>query len=123
MSSSQTEGSGSRTPIAITGLGCWYPGAQTPLELWENVLSRRLEFRSIPDCRLPLADYCDPSGEDIDKLYAKRVAMMDGFEFDWVGHRIPKSMFESTDIVHWLSLEIASKALEDAGYTKDTLDK
>ena len=112
-----------RTPIAVTGIGCWYPGARTPLQLWENVLSRRLEFRSIPDNRLPLQDYCDPSGEAIDKSYAQRVAMIDGFEFDWVGRRIPKSMYESTDVVHWLSVEVAEKALQDAGYTADTLDR
>jgi len=112
-----------RVPIAVTGLGCWYPGAQNPRELWENVLSRRLEFRQVPDCRLPNEDYCDPTGESIDKTYAQRCAVLDGFEFDWIGRRIPKPTFESTDLVHWLSLDVAEKALHDAGYTKETLDK
>ena len=112
-----------RVPIAVIGIGCWYPGARTPLQLWENILARRLEFRRIPDSRLPLADYCDPAGEAIDKSYAQRVAVLDGFEFDWAGRRIPKSMYESTDLVHWLSLEVAEKALTDAGYTAECLDR
>ena len=89
-----------REPIAVIGLGCWYPGARNPLQLWENILSRRLEFRTIPDCRLPLSDYCDVTGKSLDKMYAQRAALVDGFEFDWIKRRIPKSMFESTDLVH-----------------------
>ena len=110
-------------PIAVTGLGCWYPGAKNPLQLWENILTRRLEFRKIPDCRLPNSEYCDPTGESIDHTYVQRCAVTDGFEFDWIGRRIPKSLFESTDLVHWLSLDVAEKALNDAGYTPDNMDR
>lgn len=112
-----------REPIAVIGLGCWYPGARNPLQLWENILSCRLEFRTIPDCRLPLSDYCDTTGQSLDKMYSQRAALIDGFEFDWINRRIPKSMFESTDLVHWLSIEVAEQALQDAGYSKETLDK
>ena len=44
----------------MVGVGCWYPGARGPRELWENVVARRREFRRLPDCRLPLSDYHDP---------------------------------------------------------------
>ena len=110
-------------PIAVTGIGCWYPGARNPRELWENILARRLEFRKIPDCRLPNSEYCDPTAKSIDHTYAERCAVIDGFEFDWIGRRIPKSMFESTDLVHWLSLDVAEKALSDAGYTPQEMDR
>ena len=39
--------------IAVVGLGCYYPGAKSPLELWENILARRQQFRKMPDVRLP----------------------------------------------------------------------
>ena len=123
MNITQPTSTGLRSPIAVIGLGCWYPGARNPGEFWENILSRRLEFRSIPDERLPLADYCDPDGESPDKMYAKRAAVMDGFEFDWINRRIPKSMFESTDLVHWLCVEVAEQAIHDAGYCKKSLAK
>ena len=44
-------------PVAVIGMGCWYPGASSPGELWANILSRRRQFRRIPKCRLSLEDY------------------------------------------------------------------
>lgn len=45
--------------IAVVGMGCCYPGAKTLLELWENILTRKQQFRSNPDVRLPLSEYYD----------------------------------------------------------------
>jgi enediyne polyketide synthase len=104
-------------------MGCLYPGAHDLRQLWENILARRQQFRRNPDKRLPLSDYYDADPEAPDKTYCPKMAVIDGFTFDWSGRRIPKSTFESTDIVHWLALEIALKALEDAGYTRDTVPK
>jgi acyl transferase domain-containing protein len=67
------------TPIAAIGVACWYPGAQAVRQFWENILARRREFRRIPDCRLPLSEYRDPTGEDPDKTYVDRAALIDGF--------------------------------------------
>ena len=33
--------------VAIVGLGCRYPDAVSPSELWENVLAQRRAFRRI----------------------------------------------------------------------------
>lgn len=107
--------------IAVIGMGCWYPGARDLRQLWENILSRRRQFRQIPDQRLPLSEYYDPDPTAPDKTYGNRTAVIDGFEFDWAGKRIPKTAFESTDIAHWLALEVALKALENAGYTRDSV--
>lgn len=110
-------------PIAVIGMGCRYPGARDPRELWENILAKRQAFRRMPDCRLPLSEYGDPDGKDLDKTYVERAALIDGFEFDWIGHRIPKQTVESTDIAHWLALDVALKATADAGYNKETLPR
>ena len=75
-------GKKSTCPIAVTGLACWYPGAQNPLQLWENILSRRRNFRQIPDQRLSIADYYHPDPNEPDKTYAKQAAVIDGFDFD-----------------------------------------
>lgn len=108
-------------PIAVIGLACWYPDARTPLQLWENILSRRRQFRLFPDGRLPLADYYDPDPKVPDKTYGRRGAFIDGFEFDWVAHRVPRATFQSTDIAHWLALEVALQAIDDAGFSKGTI--
>jgi acyl transferase domain-containing protein/NAD(P)-dependent dehydrogenase (short-subunit alcohol dehydrogenase family)/phosphopantetheinyl transferase/acyl carrier protein/3-hydroxymyristoyl/3-hydroxydecanoyl-(acyl carrier protein) dehydratase len=111
------------TDIAIVGLGCHYPGARNPQELWENVLGRRREFRRFLNQRLPLSDYFDPDPTVPDKVYISNAAYIDDFVFDWLARRIPKKTFEGTDIVQWLALEVAENALKDAGYTRDTIPR
>jgi acyl transferase domain-containing protein/acyl-CoA thioesterase FadM len=111
------------SPIAIIGMGCWLPGAADPRQLWENVLARRREFRRMPDVRTPLSDYHDPTGNDPDKFYQSKVAVIDGFEFDWASYRIPESSYVTTDVSQWLALEIAQRALVDAGFSRATVPK
>jgi enediyne polyketide synthase len=43
--------------IAIVGMACRYADARSPQELWENSLSQRRAFRSIPPERLRLEDF------------------------------------------------------------------
>ncbi len=112
-----------RNEIAIIGIGCWYPGARTPKELWENILARRRQFRRMPDVRLPLAEYHHADKTVPDKTYGQRAAVIDGYEFNWARKRIPKTTYESTDIVHWLSLDVALQMLEDAGYQPGDLPR
>ena len=110
-------------PIAIIGLGCRYPDARNPRELWENVLTQRQSFRRMPDERLPLSEYGDSDKNAPDKTYLERAAVIDGFEFDWARRRIPKQVYEQTDITHWLALDVALQALNDAGYEASELPR
>lgn len=103
-------------PVAVVGLGCRYPGASSPRQLWENILARRRQFRRMPDERLPLAEYYDPNPTVADKTYGKWAAVLDGYEFDWAARLIPKATYEATDIAHWLALDVALQMLADAGY-------
>jgi len=107
--------------IAVIGIACLYPGANNPKELWENILSRRVQFRRLLDERLPLKDYYDQDHKAADKIYLTKAAFMEGFEFNWSKLRIPRKTFESTDIVHWLALDVALKAFEDANYKLDKI--
>ena len=107
--------------IAVVGMGCHYPGAEGLQSLWENVLSRRRQFRRLPAERLPLSEYYSPDLTVADKTYGSRAAVIDGFEFDWASWRIPKTTFETTDIVHWLALKTAHEALQDTGWNLKSL--
>lgn len=104
--------------IAVVGMSCWYPGARSPRELWENILARRQEFRRFLEQRMPAADYHSDDPDAVDRTYGTLGAFIDGFVFDRAGWRIPRSSFASADISHWLALEVASRALADAGYEK-----
>jgi len=115
------QGSKQTCPIAVVGLGCHYPGAAELSTFWENILTKRRQFREMPDERLPLSEYYDSDRRTPDKTYNTEVAVLDGFKFDWVKRRVPKSTVESTDIAHWLALDVAIKAMENAGYKPQTV--
>ncbi|MEV5573143.1 type I polyketide synthase [Spirillospora sp. NPDC052269] len=102
--------------IAVVGLACRYPDAASPHELWENVLAGRRAFRRLPDERMRLEDYWDPDPAAPDRFYASNAAVIEGYEFDRVGHRIAGSTYRSTDLTHWLALDVAGRALVDAGF-------
>jgi enediyne polyketide synthase len=103
-------------PVAIVGVACRYPDANSPAELWENVLAGRRAFRRIPDERLRLEDYWSPDPAAPDKFYARKAAVIEGFEFDRVKYKIAGSTYRTTDMTHWLALDTAARALEDAGF-------
>src|SRR5205807_840158 len=100
--------------IAIVGMACCYPDARNPQELWENVLARRRAFRRIPAERLSLRDYlADPATPDA--LYSTEAALIEAYEFDRVRFRVSGPIFRSVDLAHWLALDVADQAFEDAG--------
>lgn len=77
----------------------------------------------MPDIRLPLAGYYDPDPSTPDKTYGRRAAVIDGFDFDWAGFRIPRATVDATDIAQWLALDVAAKALADAGYDRESVPR
>lgn len=108
--------------IAVIGIGSIYPGSKNVKELWFNILSQRRQFREMPNNRLPISEYQDENNS-VDKTYSRHAAVIDGYSFDWAKNRIPKSTYESSDIVHWLALDVATQALQDAGYNKGNIPK
>lgn len=103
--------------IAIIGMACRYPDASSPGELWKNVLAQRSAFRRIPDERLFLDDYLSTDREAPDSFYSANAAFIEGYEFDRVRFKVPHTTFRSADMAHWLALDIASQALDDASFS------
>ncbi len=104
------------TRIAIIGMACRYPDAATPRELWENAVAGRRAFRRLPDSRMRLADYWSADPAAPDRFYARTAAVLQGWEFDRVAFAVAGSTFRSTDLTHWLALDVAAAALADAGF-------
>ena len=104
------------TAIAIVGMACEYPGARSPSQLWESVLSKRRAFRPIPPERLNRDDYYSVDAADCDRTYVTHAALIEGYEFDRVRFRVAGSTFRSADMAHWLALDVADRALTDAGF-------
>lgn len=102
--------------IAIVGMANRYPDATSPGELWENAVSGRRAFRRLPDVRMRLEDYWDPDPSTPDSFYARNAAVIEGYEFDRIAYKIAGSTYRSTDLTHWLALDVAAMALADAGF-------
>ena len=88
--------------IAVVGIGCRYPDASSPQELWENVLSQRRAFRRIPAERLRLEDFFAETDSSPDTIYSTQAAVIEGYEFDHLRFRIGERSFRSADLAHWL---------------------
>ena len=102
--------------IAIVGMGCRFPDTRSPQELWENSLSQRRAFRSIPPERLRLEDYLSLERETPDSTYSSQAALIEGYQFDRVAFSVAGDTFRAADMTHWLALDIAGQALKDAGF-------
>src|SRR5919205_2237342 len=103
--------------IAIVGMACRYPDARSPDELWENALAQRRAFRRIPAERLNLNDYLSSYRQSPDKTYSREGAFIEGYEFDRARFRVPGATYRAADPAHWLTLDVAAAALEDAGFS------
>ncbi|MCK5852806.1 polyketide synthase, partial [bacterium] len=109
--------------IAVVGMNCIYPGAHNYDELWTNILAGRRFFRKFPDERLPLDDYYDPNPYAAGKSYCDLMAVIDGWSFDPLDYNTPPVTFHSTDMVHWLALDVTRCALLDSGIDLNSIDK
>ena len=105
-----------RQAIAIVGMACRYPDARSPDELWENALAGRRAFRRIPAERLNLNDYLSSDRQSPDRTYSTEGAFIEGYEFDRARFRVPGGTYRAADPAHWLTLDVAAGALEDAGF-------
>ncbi|MFF9090430.1 SDR family NAD(P)-dependent oxidoreductase [Streptomyces sp. NPDC014991] len=101
--------------IVIVGMACRYPDAADPTQLWDLVLRKRRAFRRLPAERFAVEDYADPTRRTPDGIYGTRAAVLEGWHFDRAAFRVPGAAHRATDPVHWLALETAARALEDAG--------
>ena len=97
-------------------MACIYPDARTPGELWENVLAQRRAFRRLPPERLRAEDFYSADPATPDRTYSAEGAVIEGYEFDRVAFRVVGSTFRAADLAHWLALDVASRALADAGF-------
>ncbi|GGP92468.1 type I polyketide synthase [Streptomyces melanogenes] len=101
--------------IAVVGMACRYPDADDPAQLWDLVLSKRRAFRRLPAERFAVEEYLDPTRRSPDSVYGVRAALLEGWHFDRAAFRVPGTVHRAADPAHWLALETAARALEDAG--------
>lgn len=101
--------------VYLAGYACRYPDAAGPAELLANIVAKRQSFRRIPDERLPMASYLGATIGEADSITPVLASLLTDWHFDPQQYRIPKDAFASTDLVHWLALEVACGAIAQCG--------
>lgn len=104
-------------PIAIVGMACRYPSADTVEQLFENSLAQRRSFRKIPEVRLG-AGYFDDSGKSKDLAYARQGAVLRKFQFNRELFLVSRSSYDVTDMTHWLALTVVNETIKDIRFRK-----
>jgi acyl transferase domain-containing protein/NAD(P)H-dependent flavin oxidoreductase YrpB (nitropropane dioxygenase family) len=100
--------------VAIVGMACVFPGADGLREYWANVLAGADAITSVPPDRWrPEAYPGVPSA---------RGGFLRPVPFDALGYGIPPSSLASIEPVQLLALEVAARALADAGYAERPFD-
>jgi acyl transferase domain-containing protein/SAM-dependent methyltransferase len=114
-----------REPIAIIGMSGRFAGARDLRAFWENLRAGRDSISEIPSERWPLDGFHDP---DVDgaasrgRSYGKWGGFVDGFaEFDAQFFGIAPRDAEQMDPQERLFLQTCWEAMEDAGYTRESL--
>jgi polyketide synthase PksN len=110
--------------IAIIGLSGRYPQAQTVEEFWENLKAGRDSITEIPTERWNHQLYFDAEKGKPGKCYSKWGGFIDGFDrFDPLFFNISPRDAAFMDPQERLFLQCVYEAMEDAGYTRDSLGK
>lgn len=121
---SQLEAARSRAkePIAIVGMGCRFPGADSPEAFWELLHEGRDMIREIPAARWSRDAYYDPTPGTPGKMYVQEGGFIDHVDqFDPRFFGIAPREADSLDPQHRLLLEVSWEALEQAGQAASDL--
>lgn len=107
-----------RDDIAVIGMACLMPGASDMRQYWQNILRRVDAIREVSDDRWRPADFFDPKRGTPDKIYSKWGGFLDDIQFDPTVFGIPPAALRSIEPMQLLALDIAKRALEDAGFDR-----
>lgn len=114
-----------REPIAITGMGCRFPGGVHDEEsYWELLESGRIVVRETPANRWDLNLYYDPDPEAPGRMNTRHGAFIDDLErFDAAFFGISPREAGALDPQQRMLLEVAWEALENSGYPPDEFSR
>ena len=104
-----------RYDIAITGMGCVFPSANSIEQYWKNIESGDTFFKKMPEELWRMDNFYSPDRTVSDKTYTMFGAFIEGFEFPFSKYRLPPNTMRGVDPAQLVTLEAVREALEDAG--------
>ena len=103
-------------PLAIIGMGCLFPKADSLEAYWSNIRDAVDCVGPVPDSHWLPNDYFDADPKRPDFTYAQRGAFLEAVDFDPLAYGILPNALEATDTSQLLGMVAAGMALRDAGY-------
>ncbi|WP_392532240.1 beta-ketoacyl synthase N-terminal-like domain-containing protein [Nostoc sp. C117] len=109
------------TSIAIVGLSCLFPGADTPEKYWHNLVEQK-DLTSLANEEQMGIDanlFYDAVKGKTDKYYCMRGGYIRDFDFDATGYEIAPSILTNLDKIYQWCLYVSKQALQDSGYLEN----
>ncbi|HEY3698406.1 MAG TPA: beta-ketoacyl synthase N-terminal-like domain-containing protein, partial [Spongiibacteraceae bacterium] len=103
-------------PIAIVGMECIYPGSPDLETFWANILAGKDLITEVPAERWNKDVYYREGAAQKGKSPSKWGGFIDAIAFDPLEFGIPPQSLAAVEPVQLLSLEVAKRALANAGY-------
>ncbi|MBO0697990.1 MAG: nitronate monooxygenase, partial [Zavarzinella sp.] len=104
--------------VAIVGMACLFPQAGDLRRYWQNICTRVDAVREVPSDRWRVEDFFSEDRTARDRVYSKWGAFLGPVRFDPVKWRIPPAGLRHIEPMQLLSLEVAARAMADAGYDR-----
>ncbi|NEO89207.1 MAG: PfaB family protein [Moorea sp. SIO3G5] len=104
--------------IAIIGFSCLFPDANTPEELWQNLISKKesTSLATEEEIGVDPARFFHPLKNQPDKTYSLMGGYIRDFTFDVTGYNLPSELLEGLDPLLQGSLYVAKQALQHSNY-------
>jgi acyl transferase domain-containing protein/NAD(P)H-dependent flavin oxidoreductase YrpB (nitropropane dioxygenase family)/NADP-dependent 3-hydroxy acid dehydrogenase YdfG len=112
--------------IAIVGMASFFPGAADVDEFWANILSGTDSVTEVPAERWDADRYYDPESTLVGagkKTPSKWGGFLPDIGFDPMAYGIPPKSVAAIGTDQLLALEVAARALRDAGYETREFDR
>jgi NAD(P)H-dependent flavin oxidoreductase YrpB (nitropropane dioxygenase family) len=104
--------------IAIVGMACMLPREKDIRRYWQNICRKLDAIREVPPERWRIEDFYCTDRLARDRVYSKWGGFLDEVYFDPVKWHIPPASLPHIEPMQLLSLEVASRAMADAGYDR-----
>ncbi|HXI04517.1 MAG TPA: beta-ketoacyl synthase N-terminal-like domain-containing protein, partial [Candidatus Saccharimonadales bacterium] len=102
--------------IAIIGMGCLLPRAESLHAYWDNILGKVDAITEVPPDRWDWRRYYDPDPAARDRIYSRWGGFLADHPFDPMRYGMPPTTLPSIEPLQLLTLDVVRAALEDSGY-------
>ncbi|WP_278380809.1 type I polyketide synthase [Chryseobacterium arthrosphaerae] len=109
--------------IAIVGMECIFPGAKNLDEFWRNIILGKDSVTEVPDERWNKDLYYKPDSDEADVSHSKWGGFIPKIDFDPLAFGIPPQSLAAIEPTQLLTLLVAKRAMEDAGYGEKHINR